>query len=49
MEGIVNYLDTKEQVAVFSKLIPVAVNSAQEILKKGAGGPIGAPPEAKIT
>mmetsp|Transcript_18617 Transcript_18617/g.35855 ORF Transcript_18617/g.35855 Transcript_18617/m.35855 type:complete len:1068 (-) Transcript_18617:161-3364(-) len=35
MEGVVCYLDTKEQVTTYQKLIPLAVNSAQQIFKKG--------------
>lgn len=36
MEGIVNYLETKEQVTLFSKLVPTAVKSVREILTKSS-------------
>jgi len=34
MEGVVPYLDTKEHVTIYGKLIPLAVKSAQDILKR---------------
>eukprot|EP00466_Bigelowiella_natans_P019936 jgi/Bigna1/69117/fgenesh1_pg.8_\ len=36
MEGVVGYLETKEHVEMYGNLIPLAVKSAQEILKKDA-------------
>ncbi|GAB5356542.1 hypothetical protein AAMO2058_000298800 [Amorphochlora amoebiformis] len=35
MESIVSYLESKEHVAIYAKLIPIAVQSAQDILKGG--------------
>eukprot|EP00468_Gymnochlora_sp_CCMP2014_P001399 CAMPEP_0167740742 /NCGR_PEP_ID=MMETSP0110_2-20121227/459_1 /TAXON_ID=629695 /ORGANISM="Gymnochlora sp., Strain CCMP2014" /LENGTH=981 /DNA_ID=CAMNT_0007624695 /DNA_START=276 /DNA_END=3222 /DNA_ORIENTATION=- len=34
MERVVNYLDTKERVATFSKLIPIALQSMKDLLSK---------------